>query len=232
MKSPPMNQTFLAAAVTEFGAMPRRGLVYAGAVGLTSATFDLVHWLHRTEAPLDYVGILVLLAVWSPTAYAMSMLMIQARWSWRGFGKFLATTLAVVSPVLLAIAVLLVAKTFAGHAGLVLTIVLAAALSLVGVVLVTLLSGWPILQAVSPRFVGPTAALKATEGLRWPLVMASFAQSALNRAGPNTSTAGDLPTACLFAAVNGLVACGSLMLTVSLAVVAWRHMASRVAYPS
>ena len=230
MKSSPANQTFLAAAVAEFGAMPRRGLLYAGAVGLASATFDLVHWLHRTKAPtLDYVGVLVLLAVWFPAAYAMSMLMIQTRLSWRGFGKFLATTLAMVSPVLLAIAALLIATRFASHAGLVLTIVLAAVMSLVGIVLLTLLSGWPILQAISPRLVGPITALKATEGLRWPLVVASFAQSALNRAGPDTSTAGDLPTVCLLAAVNGLVACGSLMLAVSLAVVAWRHMASRVA---
>jgi hypothetical protein len=225
MANPRTTHTFLTSFTAELRAIPRKGLVCAGAVGLGSAGFDLFHWSHGGSfIPPDYAVLLILLAGWLLTAYGLSMRLVATPASWRGLAKFLATTLVLVSPILLALLTLRFAKSFEGQYGFLLALVLA----LLGSVVLTLLPGWPILQAVSTRLVGPIAALKATKGVRRSLILGPVLTGGLNKFAPETSTAHDLASACLLATLNGLLASVNLLLAVAIAVVAWRHMASRI----
>jgi hypothetical protein len=215
------THAFLSEIVAELGAMPRLALVCFGGIGALSASLDLAFWLHRPRLePLDYLGIALLLGVSLLATYAASMKMVECRWSYGGLARFLATALAMLSPILLAL-------VFIGLApGNQLWLAASLAASLLSIVFLSFLPGWPILQATSPRIVGPWAAFKATKGLRWQLFLVSSLTASLNKAVPSMSTAEDIAGAGLLAALGGVVTCFSLMLAAAIAVSAWKHMTS------
>ena len=218
------TQIFLSEIVAELGTMPRIALIWFAILGALSASLDLVSWLHRPRfTPIDYLGLAVLVGASLTATYGGSMKMIDRSWSYKGLFRFVATALAMLSPIALALAFLSLARVSQGW------VAASLAASLLGITFLSFLPGWPILQATSRRFVGPWAALKLTKGLRWQLVLASVLTSSLNKAVPSTSTAENFTGASLLAALSGVVTCFSLMLAAAIAVSAWKHMTSETA---
>ena len=215
------TQAFLSAIWAEIGTIPRTALIWFGAVGALSALSDLSFWFHKPRlTPLDYVGWALLVSASFLSTYSACMEMIGCRRSWGGLSRFIATLLVMLSPILVAIALLALAH------GDQRTLAASLVASLLGIIFLSFLPGWPVLQVTSPRLIGPWTAFKSTKGLRWQLMLASVLTSSLNKAVPQISTADNLLAAGLLAVLGGIVTCFSLMLAAAIAVSAWKHMTS------
>ncbi|MNN68959.1 hypothetical protein D3C81_1847060 [compost metagenome] len=103
-------------------------------------------------------------------------------------------------------------------------VALSGALFIAWLVFMMLLPAWPIMQATSAKLIGPLTAIRATRGIRWPLVMAGFLTAGLNRTIPNASSATDIWSALVLAVVDGAIAMFFAMLAISIAVAAAKLM--------
>lgn len=217
--------SFLSLVMAEFGTFPRRGLVYLGAISTLAALFDLFTWMRRDDiSPLGYGILAVLFICWFSACYASSMLLLNARTSIVGLGKLLVTSFMMTMPVLLAVALVIIGVRTSNpaiYAG-------GGFLIIVGFVALPLLQGWPIVQALSSRLIGPLQAFRATAGRRWNLVFAAFLVSALNRFLPSTSSTSEFATACVLAVAGIAVSMASAMAMVSIAVAAARLMTAKL----
>lgn len=221
MKRTKSTLDFLSEIMAELGAMPRLTLFYFGGVGALSALLSIIAWPHRPRLELmDLLGLALLIVAAPLATYGGAMKMIEHPLSFRGLALFLTTFLAMFLPIL-------PATVFMGLASSNQLWAAASLLaSLLGLLLITFLPGWPIMQSTSSQFVGPWTAFKSTEGLRWQLFLSAFLTSGLNKALPPMSSAQDLASACVLAVLGGIITCLTLMLATAIAVSAWRHMSS------
>jgi hypothetical protein len=224
MKRTKTTPVFLSEIMAELGSMPRLTLVYFGGVGALSALLSIIAWPHRPHLEwMDTLGLALLLVASLLATYGGAMKMIGHPWSYRGLALFLTTLLAMFLPIL-------PATVFMGlTSGSQLWAAASLLASLLGIILITFLPGWPIMQATSSQFIGPWAAFRSTEGLRWQLFLSAFLTNGLNKALPPMSTAEDLASASVLAGLGGIITCLTLMLAAAIAVSAWRHMTSEPA---
>jgi len=190
-----------------------------------SGLFDLFVWTQQDDIPLlaDVVlGALIL--GWFSACYASSMLMMKTRTSASGFGKFLATWVMMTTPSLLAAALIILAFEWSNTPAY----VAGGLMIIAGFVVLVLLPGWPIVQALSPSLIRPLQALRATRGYRWGLTLTAFLSSTLNRLVPTTSSTTDFATACVLAGAGIVVSVASGMAIVSISVAAARLMDSKL----
>lgn len=217
-------QSFVHLVLAEVGTIPRRALIYIGVLVAISAAYEMLIWAYRPELlPIDYAVTVVLIAASVAVVYVTSMSMIDDVISLRGFVKFLATSVLVIAPMMLSIALLLLSGIY--RLGLVPVALLSMAVSYV---LIALLPGWPVLQTKNKKIIGPLMALKATKGFRWSLVFSALAIGALNRAIPGASSTSHPWEALAFAAGGGLSALFSTICGLGVAVTASRLMAERL----
>ena len=207
--------------MAEFGSIPRRGLIYLGIFAIIVAAIDLLTWAHRpTYSATDYAILAAATAAWVAVAYSISMLMIESPPSLRGLVKFLASSIALVLLPVIGFASLLAGLSAKMGA----VAALGAALIAAGLVVGSLLVGWPILEATSQRRVGPLQAIRLTHGLRWQLFAAWLVLGGMTRGVPDTSSTDDFGTAVLLAAVNALASTLVSMIALSIAVAAYKFM--------
>lgn len=205
--------------LTEFGTIPRRALIYLAIANLAGMASDLFLWSHRPALlPTDYVLVAVVMTGWIGVSYAVLMAMVDEPASFPGFAKFLAATAVVAIPFMLALAGLILSA----RGGLVANVAL---LALVGLILILpLLSGWPILQSLSNRVISPLTALRATRGSRFELIGISFVIGGLSRVLPAAFSTEHLVVAVLLASGNALVGMLSAMIGFSAAVAGYRYI--------
>ncbi len=217
----PNPSSFYQSCIAELGGIPRLGLIYLGLLGVASAGSELFLWSHRPALlPLDIAILAVVVAASVVAIYAVSMMMIAARCSVQGLIKFVATWIAMALPVLLSLGLLIVASRASYGAGVAASVVLLLA----SIVILALMPGWPLRQAVSTTFVGPREAFRSTYGFRWQLIAGALIAGNINRVVPSVADSHDLWTACFIAAVGGIAAVGSAMVGLAISVSAWRRM--------
>ncbi|WGM32427.1 hypothetical protein [Brevundimonas sp. NIBR11] len=222
MTAPMTFPTFIQAVATEARRIPRNGLLCMAAGSAASIGCELVLWSHRPGLQTTDFGLYGGLAlVWVGLSYLVPMLMLGRRASAGGFFKFVATSLALLLPMLAAIALLVMALKMGSAFGL-----LGLVLLLSAVVLLPMLAGWPLLQANSAGFVSPYWAFKATRGMRWSLVGLSFAVGGMGKTLPGAGTADDLWAALALAALGAAVSFLVAMIGFGMAVVAYKQMAA------
>lgn len=153
-------------------------------------------------------------------SYLASMTMVDAPRSLRGFGAYAGVAVLVALPAVAGLALLLISNT----AGIPLLVPLGLVLALTGLVAAPLLCAWPILQAVSPRFIGPREAFRRTSGMRWALLIAAFALGAISRldfpAPPGEFTAVTAGSMAL----NALIGVISTVVAIATSVAAFKRM--------
>lgn len=222
MASPKGFSEVWQAVLAEFGTIPRRGLIYLAIATVAGMASDLYLWSHRpTLLPTDYALGAVLVIGWIAISYAVLMAMVEKPVSLSGFAKFLAASAVVALPFLLLLAGLILgARTELGPWVVVLGLLAMLALILI----LPILSGWPVLQSLSNRVIDPLTALRATHGIRLPLIVMSFVVGGLGRVVPATSSTEDLAMAVLFASGSAIVSTVSAMIGFGVAVVAYRYM--------
>lgn len=215
------QQTFTEMVLAEWRSIPAVGLTYLGGWGVLSAGSDLFAWFHRpTYGPADYVLAAVDVIAMVAISYSCAAWMVGApRTLWSAL-KFIGTGLLVFMPLVLAFGLLLLAA----RAKIQWAVILASLMMFTALLPMTLLTGWPVWQMVSDRFIGPFEALNATRGFRWRLFWASAFVSGLNRGFPSTSKAADLLSACGLAFGNGVVGCLTTVIGLSIGVAAYRKM--------
>jgi hypothetical protein len=164
-------QNFSQLAFAEFGTIPKWGLTYLGIAGVATAAADLVFWSHRPDVLLiDYSVGAALLVGWGVLLYAVSMTMMDSRLSVAGFTRFVITSIVMMLPTALALGLLWLSAIYKNGAGM----AFSGVLLIVSLVFIMLLPGWPAMQVKSTKLIGPLAALRATRGIRWSLVIAGF----------------------------------------------------------
>lgn len=202
-------------------AIPRRGFAYLGIAGAAVSVSDWLVWWSKPDAPaIIYGGFTVLVLCWGIVLYAVSTMVMAKRASLGGFVRFSITSVAVVLPLLLSAALLLLA---AAH-GNGWSVALSGTLFAVSLAAPFLLPGWPVLQATSTGFVGPLYALRATRGIRWSLLLASLVVSAINRAVPDIGAIVDAWAAMAVAVFGGLIAVLVGMISISIATASAKFM--------
>lgn len=222
MSSPRGFSEVWQAVLAEFGTIPRRALIYLAIATVAGMASDLFLWSHRPALlPADYALVAVLVTGWIGVSYAVLMAMVEKPASLSGFAKFMAASAVVAIPFVLALAGLILGA----RAGLGAGVALLALLAMLGLILILPpLTGWPILQSLSNRVINPLTALRATHGIRFPLIAISFVVSGLGRVVPATSSTEDLAMAVLLASGNALVSTVSAMIGFGAAVIAYRYM--------
>ena len=215
------NQSFTQGVIDELSAFPQKGLFYLGGWGILSAAADWISWSHRPGyQAVDYVLAASLVVGAAAISYFSVTRMVEAPTTLRSAFWFFGTGGALFVPILLALGAVILAEKlkiqWAVFIGIL--IVLASMLP------IAFLPGWPIWQAKALRLISPMEAFRATKGFRWALFFASFVDSYLNRALPKISSTGDFLTAFAIAIGDGLVACLSLIVGVSIGVAAYRRM--------
>jgi hypothetical protein len=203
-------------------ATPRPALIGFAALSVVLAVLNWAPWLGRAESgALDYAGGALAYLLSLGAIYVAATLMIERPRSWMGLGKFIATFLAMIAPVAIAVGLVLAELPLA-------FIVLVAPLLLIGIFLLSFLQGWPLLQATSRRWIGPKTAWALTKGIRWPLFIGSSITGSLTRMGPDIAAAQGATEKGLAIAGDGLLTFLSLAFAAAFTVEAWRHMQARL----
>jgi hypothetical protein len=214
-------QSFSQLAIAEFGTIPKRGLAYLAIAGAAVAVSDLIFWLHRPDVLLiDYAVGAALLLGWGALLYAVSMTMMDSRLSVTGFIRFIITSVAMILPTALALGLLWLSATYKIGAGM----AFSGVLFIISLVVITLLPGWPVMQAKSTKLIGPLAALRATRGIRWSLILAGFVTAGLSRALPMIPSATEVWSALTLAVLAGVIAVFFAMIAISIAVASAKLM--------
>jgi len=217
-------QSFSQLALAEFGTIPRRELLQLAAGGAAVAASSLIFWSHKPDVlPIDYAMSAALLLGWGALLYAVSMKLMGSRLSMTGFIRFSATSLVMMLPAPILLALLWLSAIYKIGPG----IALSGVLFVAWLIFMMLLPAWPILQATSAKFIGPLTAIRATRGIRWPLVMAGFLTAGLNRAIPKASSAMDVWSALILAILDGAIAIFFAMLAISIGVAAAKLMLAK-----
>lgn len=207
--------------MAELGTYPREGLFWLGGWALLSAAADLISWLHRPDYQVaDYILLVALAIGLVAISFFSATRMIEMPMTWRGGLRFVGTGAALFIPIMLALGLLVLAARL----NIPWAVVASALLVFASLLPITFLPGWPVWQSASVRLIGPIEAFRATSGFRWSLFGASLFVSALNRAMPKTSSTNDMLAACTVAVGNGLVACVTTVVGLSIAVAAYRKM--------
>ncbi len=214
-------QNFFQLAFAEFGTIPKRGLTYLGVAGAAAAATDLIFWSHRPDVLLiDYAVGAALLLGWGVLLYAISMTMMDSRLSVAGFIRFVITSVVMMLPTALGLGLLWLSAIYKNGAGM----AFSGVLLIVSIVFTMLLPGWPVMQAKSTKLIGPLAALRATRGIRWSLVIAGFVTGGVNRALPEMSSATEVWAALALAILGGVIVVLSAMIAISIAVTSAKLM--------
>lgn len=221
LDSPKFSQRLLA----EFGAFPRKGIVLIGLVCAAAQVCGVMLWSKPNASPVIYVILAATLLAWFCVSYTTTSAILNVPPSVSGLLKFLATSLLVSLPVLFSLALLV----FATKTSIGIVYVLSGLLMLGSIVLLPLLAGWPITQAISTRLIGPMTALRATKGHRGNLIVAALVFAGLNRAVPALNSATNFATACLFAVIGLIAGIVGAMALISIAVVASQMMSANLA---
>lgn len=211
-------------AKVEAGAIPRRGLVYIGVFALLSASLAFAPWTWETlPATLGIALAAAEFIAWIAMVYTVSMLMVDGRASMVGLLRFGGTLLASVLP----IAVSFGAMFLGGYLSNLL-LALSGLILLVGsTILSFVLAGWPIMNALSSRLVGPLSAYRLTAGLRWPLILATFVLGGLNRLWPEVEANASFWTITGFAAAEAALIFIQNIAALALSVAVWRRMEAK-----
>jgi len=219
--SPKFSQRVLA----EFGAFPRKGIVFIGLVCASAQVCGMLLWTKPDASPVISVILAATLLAWFCVSYTTTSAILNVPPSVSGLFKFLATSLLTSLPVLFSLALLV----FATKTSIAIIYVLSGLLMLGGIILLPLLAGWPITQAISRRLIGPMTALRATKGHRGNLIVAALVFAGLNRAVPALNSATNFATACLFAVMGLIAGIAGAMALISIAVVASQMMSANLA---
>ncbi len=170
--------------------------------------------------PLLIAAAVIVIISGGGVSYLASMTMVDAPRSLKGFGAYAGIAVLVALPAAAGLALLLLSNA----AGIPLLVPLGLLMALVGLIAAPILCAWPILQAVSPRFIGPREAFRRTSGIRWALLLAAFALGAISRLdfpvppGEFTAiTAGSM-------ALNALIGVISTIVAIATSVAAFKRM--------
>jgi hypothetical protein len=205
--------------VAELGGMPGRGLLLFGALAAFNAGAALLTWTHRPMVtPFDFALTAAGVIAWLAIAYWVAMSMVEHSPSWRGLGKFVATTMALALPPIIGVLAVVTSHRF--HNGALAA--LGAGLVLMGLIGCMLLVAWPLLEATSSRLVGPLRAFQMTRGLRWQLVFMAILPGAFARGLADMTTTSDFWTAALMASINAVAAMCGPVFALAVAVTAFK----------
>lgn len=155
----------------EFRKMPREAI--AAIISLSAAIEVFIFVVRLNGGGRDPVVLglgLILMIGALAVSYLTSMRLIDAPKSLRGFGAYLGTTALTALPATAGFALILAGRyfdngyfTFAG-----------IMLLLASLAITPLLYPWPLLQAVSPRFIGPREAFRRSAGMRGALLLTAI----------------------------------------------------------
>ena len=224
MTTGPSSPKFSQLVLAEFGTFPRKGMIYIGVVCAAAQAWGLFLWNRQDVPAAAYVMLAAIVLAWLGVFYVTALAILQVRPSASGLAKFLVTSLLTALPVLLAAVFLIVGVRTSATA----FYVLGGLLLLGGLVLLPLLTGWSITQAISTKIIGPMAALGATKGHRGGLIFTALVVAGLNRVVPSLGSTTDFAVACLFAVIGLIAGIASAMAIISIAVVASRMMSANL----
>ena len=224
MTTSPYAPKFSQLVLAEFGTFPLKAIIYIGAVSVAAEGLGLLLWKQDLSG-LAYAAVVVIAFAWFGALYTAASMMLEARPSLWGFGKFLLTGLVMAAPLGLALLLIIVGVKTSITA----TYLSGGLLLLGGMVLIALLAAWPITQAVSRRWVGPIIALRATKGHRGGLIYVALILGALNRLIPSIDTTASFTAACVMAVVGAIGSVAWAMTFVSISVASSKLMSRNLA---
>jgi hypothetical protein len=186
------------------------------AVAVAFALIDVLSWEFKwpdTSTALWSIGPYVLLI--SAAEYLAVAGILGRQRSVAGYLRFTGTWTLVFLPIAIAFGLLFCAPVIGRGAAL----LLFAGGVAVGFVLMAFLPAWPVAQALSSRFVAPTAVLKATRGFRWGLLGMTLVLGGMNgqHLVPDVREARDLAHALAYAAGEAGISAVSFMYTAAIA---------------
>lgn len=176
---PDKHDSLFNIAFRQISEVPGEGWLYALVAALLTVGTDLSLWASgRTARPTDLLWAIITVPASLASTYAIAMMLLRAKPSVRGFGGFIAASIALLTPMVVGITFLLVGKgVFAPSATLTAFFVPAG----ISIALLTFLPAWPVAQSQASHFVSPVRIFKATRGSRWSLVMLAVVTSSLGR---------------------------------------------------
>jgi len=211
-------------AFANLNRVPREAWLVALFANGLSASGDFAFWTSGERLSWGWAApYLVLTAVWLWAIY-MAVVGIVGRFAtFPGYARFTLTSVTAVSPIALTLALAVWGKSFLAEGTRTLMLVVGLVISFI---IASLLSGWPMAQSISAKFVSPARVLKATRGHRWSLLLLSFATAGIGRSGviPDISKANKVSEAALIAIANGLIGLLTLGLTAAIAATAWQFV--------
>ena len=162
----------------------------------------------------------VLLVAGAGVSYLASMVLVEGPRSLQRFGAYVGTAFLVTVPALAGLALLrtsrIVDNPLVLPAGLL--------LALFGIVVAPMLCAWPVLQAVSPRLIGPREAFRRSSGMRWALLLTAVGFCAASRVD-FPIPAGDFTLLTVGAmALNAAVHVISQVVAITVSVAAFKRM--------
>ncbi|MXP29603.1 hypothetical protein GRI58_12325 [Porphyrobacter algicida] len=210
---------FFSEVFQELHALPLIGFGIAALIGVLSLGSDIAFRALDAIHPMlaNVMGGLFVLT-WFLAYFSVTMISAKVKVSWRGGIKFGSSVLANVGVPLGLLFGGIWLTRFSDGAGVL--ILSAAALYLM--IVMPMLSGWPLAQTVGQGLVSPLRVLKASKGHRWGLFAASYLSTAINKIFPATDTAKSFKQAMLLGVGNGAVTAASLLILAIVASTAWK----------
>ena len=210
------RQSFTSAVTQSLRFIPRSALALMLAVAVGFALIDVASWEFKwpdTSAALWSIAPYVLLI--SAAEYLAVAGILGSRCSIAGYLRFAGASTLAFLPIAIAFGLLFSAPVVGKDAAL----LLFAGGVAVGFVLMAFLPAWPVAQALSSRFVAPTAVLKATRGFRWGLLGMTLVLGGINgqHLVPDVRDAHDLAHALAYGAGEAGITAVSLMYTAAIA---------------
>lgn len=208
-------------ATASWQKVPRPAWILALLSGALSASVDVAFWASGREIGWIYAAPLVLLAaIWLAAIYLGAIGIVGRAPTGKGYLTFLISSLVLLLPIALAIAVPILGKPVLTEGVRVSILVIGL---LVGLAMISLLPAWPLAQAIAGRFIPPSQVFRATKGHRWSLVFISFALSGISNSKliPEMSKASNIGEAILIGLGDTLMGLAVLGLTASIAATAW-----------
>lgn len=212
---------FLKLVMVEFGTIPISGVaVVIGVSAASSAVEAFLLIQQNMYASTHYAVWPLLIAAWTVVIYRLSIMMAASRPAIGSFIRYVATAIATVLPLAAAFGLMLLSLSSGSTFLIPVVLVLLLSITFVS----PLFAGWPIMQAISPTFVGPVAAWRLTRGFRWPLVAGGLVLGAINRSVPSPSETSGIAEVLVLAGVGAIASAFSGMIAVSISIAAWRLM--------
>jgi F0F1-type ATP synthase assembly protein I len=190
------------------------------ALAVIFALVDVAYWAEGWKPwPAGLLLIVPYAVALSAVEYLGIAGVVRAKPSVPAYIRFACTSLLVVLPAMLGLAVLFAAPVIGRS-----TALLAFGVGVVvGIAVIAFLPAWPVAQSFSSSLVTPVKVFKATRGFRWGLVGAAILLSVFNRQDliPAVDKATDLSHAFAYAAGEAGISTLSMMYTAAVAATAF-----------